>query len=52
MAIQMPRPGVTVTFDTDPAAAAATRQEVLKFAADNKISVAGMHIAYPKPRRI
>jgi len=47
MAIQMPRPGVSVTYDSDPVAAAAARQEVLKFVSGNKIPVAGMHVAYP-----
>ena len=47
MAVQMPRPGVSVTFDADPEAAAAAREKVLKFAADNEIPVAGMHIAFP-----
>ncbi|MDR1578966.1 MAG: MBL fold metallo-hydrolase [Synergistaceae bacterium] len=47
MAIQMPRPGVSVTYDSDPAAAAKVRQAVLKYAAENKIPIAGMHVAYP-----
>jgi glyoxylase-like metal-dependent hydrolase (beta-lactamase superfamily II) len=47
MAIQMPRPGVSVTYDSDPVAAAKVRQSVLKYAADNKIPIAGMHVAYP-----
>ena len=47
MAIQMPRPGVSVTYDSDPAAAAAVRQEVLKFVSENGIPIAGMHVAYP-----
>jgi glyoxylase-like metal-dependent hydrolase (beta-lactamase superfamily II) len=47
MAIQMPRPGVSVTYDSDPAAAAAVRKSVLEYAASNKIPVAGMHVAYP-----
>ena len=47
MAIQMPRPGVSVTYDSDPVAAAKVRQSVLKYAALNKIPVAGMHVAYP-----
>ena len=47
MAIQMPRPLVTVTFDVDPAAAGATREKVLKFVSENKIPIAGMHVPYP-----
>jgi hypothetical protein len=52
MAIQMPRPGVSVTYDTDPAAAARVRTEVLKYAAENEIPVAGMHVAYPGIGRV
>ena len=47
MAIQMPRPGVTVSFDADTATAGATRERVLKYVSDNKIPVAGMHVPYP-----
>jgi glyoxylase-like metal-dependent hydrolase (beta-lactamase superfamily II) len=47
MAIQMPRPGVSVTYDSDPVAAARVRADVLKYVSENKIPVAGMHIAYP-----
>ena len=47
MAIQMPRPAVSVTYDSDPAAAAAVRQKVLKYVSENKIPIAGMHVAYP-----
>jgi glyoxylase-like metal-dependent hydrolase (beta-lactamase superfamily II) len=47
MAIQMPRPEVSVTYDTDPVAAAGVRKRVLQFVSENKIPVAGMHVAYP-----
>jgi glyoxylase-like metal-dependent hydrolase (beta-lactamase superfamily II) len=47
MAIQMPRPGVSVTYDSDPDEAAQVRKETLEFASRNKIPIAGMHIAYP-----
>lgn len=47
MAIQIPRPDLSVTYDTDPAQAARTRKEVLKYAAETGVLVAGMHIAYP-----
>jgi len=47
MAIQMPRPSVSVTYDSDPVAAAEARKEVLKYVSENKIPVAGMHVAYP-----
>jgi glyoxylase-like metal-dependent hydrolase (beta-lactamase superfamily II) len=45
--IQFPLPGVSVTYDTDPKAAAAIRGEILKYAAENNIPVAGMHLTYP-----
>lgn len=47
MAIQMPRPDVSVHYDTDPALAAQTRSKVLRHAADRKLPVAGMHIPSP-----
>jgi glyoxylase-like metal-dependent hydrolase (beta-lactamase superfamily II) len=52
MAIQMPRPDISVTYDSDPVQAAAVRKEVLKFAMEEKVPVAGMHIAYPAIGRI
>lgn len=52
MAIQMPRPDVSVTYDDDPVAAASTRKAVLQYISDNGISVAGMHIAYPGIGRV
>lgn len=47
MDIQMPCPQVAVTYDVDPVQATASRQRILKYVADNKIRVAGMHIVYP-----
>jgi glyoxylase-like metal-dependent hydrolase (beta-lactamase superfamily II) len=47
MAIQMPLPGVSVTYDVDPAQAAKTRKAVLDWAVAQRVSVAGMHIAFP-----
>jgi glyoxylase-like metal-dependent hydrolase (beta-lactamase superfamily II) len=47
MAIQMPFPQVAVTYDIDPKEAVITRQEILKFVAQNHIRIAGMHIAAP-----
>lgn len=46
-AIQFPRPGVSVTYDTDPAAAAASRKRVLEYAAANRIPLGGMHLVSP-----
>jgi glyoxylase-like metal-dependent hydrolase (beta-lactamase superfamily II) len=45
--IQFPLPGISVTYDTDPAAAAAARKRVLEYAARNRIPIAGMHLTYP-----
>lgn len=47
MAVQIPRPDISVTYDSGPAEAAATRKAVLKYVSENNIAVAGMHIAYP-----
>jgi glyoxylase-like metal-dependent hydrolase (beta-lactamase superfamily II) len=47
MSIQMPLPEVAMTYDVDPQMAAASRLAVLKYVADEKIPVAGMHIPYP-----
>jgi glyoxylase-like metal-dependent hydrolase (beta-lactamase superfamily II) len=49
--IQFPLPDVSVTYDTDPAAAAAIRKNILAYAASNNIPVAGMHLLYPARRR-
>lgn len=45
--IQVPRPEVTIEFDTDPAAAAATRRRVFDMVATDRLLVAGMHIHFP-----
>ena len=45
--IQIPRPEVTIEFDTDPPAAAATRKQVLDMVATDRQLVAGMHMHYP-----
>jgi hypothetical protein len=36
-----------VSYDTDPAAAAAVRRRVLEYAAANHIPIGGMHLVYP-----
>jgi glyoxylase-like metal-dependent hydrolase (beta-lactamase superfamily II) len=46
-AIQLPRPAVSVTYDSDPAAAAASRKRVLEYAAANRITLGGMHLVSP-----
>jgi glyoxylase-like metal-dependent hydrolase (beta-lactamase superfamily II) len=45
--VQFPRPDISVTYDTDPVAAAAIRREVLEYAAANHIPIAGMHLCSP-----
>jgi glyoxylase-like metal-dependent hydrolase (beta-lactamase superfamily II) len=45
--IQVPRPEVTIEFDTDPHAAAATRRRVFDMAAVDRLLIAGMHVHYP-----
>jgi glyoxylase-like metal-dependent hydrolase (beta-lactamase superfamily II) len=47
MDIQMPFPEVSVRYDSDPVQAAEARRQLLKYAAEHRIPVAGMHIAYP-----
>ncbi|GHV18811.1 hypothetical protein AGMMS49959_01660 [Planctomycetales bacterium] len=46
-AIQFPVPEVSVIYDSDPVAAAATRRQILEYVAREKIPVAGMHLHYP-----
>jgi len=50
--IQIPRPEVTIAFDTDPAAAIASRRRVLDMAATERFLVAGMHLHFPAFSRI
>ena len=45
--IQVPRPEVTIEFDTDPDTAAATRKRVFDMAATDRLLIAGMHVHYP-----
>jgi glyoxylase-like metal-dependent hydrolase (beta-lactamase superfamily II) len=45
--IQFPAPSVSVTYDTDPQAAAAVRKSILEYVVQNRIPVAGMHLVYP-----
>ncbi len=47
MAVQMPYPTVSVTYDTDPDLARASRMQVLQNCAEFNVPVAGMHIAWP-----
>jgi glyoxylase-like metal-dependent hydrolase (beta-lactamase superfamily II) len=47
MAIQMSYPQVAVTYDVNPELATQSRREILQYVTQNKITIAGMHIAYP-----
>ena len=45
--IQVPRPDVTIEFDTDPHAAAATRTKIFDQVATDRQLIAGMHVHFP-----
>jgi glyoxylase-like metal-dependent hydrolase (beta-lactamase superfamily II) len=45
--IQVPRPEVTIAFDTDPHAAIATRRRVFDMVTTDRLRVAGMHLHFP-----
>jgi glyoxylase-like metal-dependent hydrolase (beta-lactamase superfamily II) len=45
--VQFPLPDQSVSYDTDPAAAAATRRRFLAYAARSGAAIGGMHLAYP-----
>ena len=45
--IQFPVPDVSVTYDTDPAEAAASRKKVLDWVSKNRVPIGGMHLLYP-----
>lgn len=47
MAIQIPFPEVATKYDSNADLAVKTRIEVLAFASEHKIPIAGMHIEYP-----
>jgi glyoxylase-like metal-dependent hydrolase (beta-lactamase superfamily II) len=47
MEIQIPVPDVSISFDTDPVMAAASRKAILEYVSANRIPVAGMHLVYP-----
>ncbi|MDR0399473.1 MAG: MBL fold metallo-hydrolase [Treponema sp.] len=50
--IQFPLPDITVTYDSDPAAAAAVRKDILNYAAEKRIPIGGMHLQYPAVGRV
>jgi glyoxylase-like metal-dependent hydrolase (beta-lactamase superfamily II) len=45
--VQFPVPDISATYDMDGKEAAATRKQILSYAARNKIPVGGMHMVYP-----
>jgi glyoxylase-like metal-dependent hydrolase (beta-lactamase superfamily II) len=45
--IQVPRPEVTIEFDTDPQAAAATRRRTFDRVVADRQLIAGMHVHFP-----
>jgi glyoxylase-like metal-dependent hydrolase (beta-lactamase superfamily II) len=45
--VQVPRPEVTMVFDTDPHQAAATRKRTFDMVATDKQLIAGMHVHFP-----
>lgn len=48
VAVQLPRPDVTIEFDTDPGVAARTRKALLAWTAkDAGLLVGGMHLPFP-----
>ena len=47
LAVQMPHPEISVTYDVDPGVARASRLEVLEYVVREGIPVAGMHIPIP-----
>jgi glyoxylase-like metal-dependent hydrolase (beta-lactamase superfamily II) len=50
--IQFPLPGISVSYDIDPAAAAASRKQVLEWAVKNRAVIGGMHLVYPAVGRV
>jgi len=45
--IQFPNPDLSASYDMDRQAAAASRRQILDYAAKNKIPIGGMHVVYP-----
>ena len=45
--VQFPAPDISASYDMDKSAAAASRRQVLDYAAKNKIPIGGMHVVYP-----
>ena len=45
--LQVPHPEVCMEFDTDPAAAAATRRRVFDMVTTDRMLIVGMHLHFP-----
>jgi glyoxylase-like metal-dependent hydrolase (beta-lactamase superfamily II) len=45
--VQIPRPEVTIDFDSDPQAAAASRRRIFDMVASERLLVTGMHLHFP-----
>ena len=45
--VQFPHPEISASYDIDQKTAAASRRQILDYAAANKIPIGGMHIVYP-----
>jgi glyoxylase-like metal-dependent hydrolase (beta-lactamase superfamily II) len=45
--VQFAEPDISASYDMDKEAAAASRRQVLDYAAKNKIPIGGMHVVYP-----
>ncbi|HEX6612134.1 MAG TPA: MBL fold metallo-hydrolase [Hyphomicrobiaceae bacterium] len=45
--VQIPRPEVTIDFDSDPQAAAASRRRIFDMVASDRLLVTGMHLHFP-----
>jgi len=45
--VQFPNPDISASYDMDKEAAAASRRQILDYAAKNKLPIGGMHVVYP-----
>ncbi|MDR2718595.1 MAG: MBL fold metallo-hydrolase [Treponema sp.] len=45
--VQFPNPDISASYDMDKQAAAASRKQILDYAAANRIPIGGMHVVYP-----
>ena len=45
--VQFARPDISASYDMDREEAAASRRQIIGYAAENKIPIGGMHVVYP-----